>query len=108
MLLLSVMTTVMEAYSQCSTIQLIAVALPILYVLHTIFLHMGSTSSNPIVWSWIPHLRSAFQFGQDPNSYLAQCKKKYGSVFTLNLGGRHITFITDPQAYPLVTKARDG
>lgn len=91
-----------------STGQAICVGLVLAFLLYTYSLHMGYNSSNPIVWSWVPHLRSALLFGSDPNTFLAKCKASYGSIFTLNLGGRHITFITDPSCYPHITKARDG
>jgi len=78
------------------------------FLLYTFWLHSGRPRGNPLVFSWVPHLRSALKFGQDPNTFLAECKKKYGPVFTLNLGGRLITFITDPECYPHISKARDG
>lgn len=44
----------------------------------------------------------------DPNSFLASAKNQYGPIFTVNLGGKLMTFVTDPAAYPLITKAREG
>ena len=91
-----------------STPVLVAIALPVAFVLYTVWLHSGYTRANPIVWSWVPHLRSALLFGQDPNAFLAACKKQYGPVFTVNLGGKLMTFVTDPACYPHITRAREG
>ena len=86
----------------------LAILLPLLYVLYTLWLHRSSSRANPLVWSWVPHLRSALLFGQDPNAFLAQCRDRYGPVFTLNLGGKMMTFVTDPAAFPLITRSRAG
>jgi len=92
-----------------STPVLVLLSLPLLFVLSTLFAHLGGNRrGNPLVWSWVPHMRSALAFGQDPNSFLRWCQRKYGSVFTVNLGGRKMTFVTDPRSYPMITKARDG
>jgi cytochrome P450 len=53
-------------------------------------------------------MRSALSFGRDPNSFLRECQAAYGPVFTVNLGGKKMTFVTDPRAYPAITRARDG
>ena len=71
-----------------SSTQSILLTLPILFIIYTFWLHSGRPIGNPLVWSWIPHLRSAVLFGQDPNAFLLACKKQYGNTFTVNLGGK--------------------
>jgi hypothetical protein len=93
---------------QLTATQLILLSLPLLYVIYTIVIHLGYPKSNPLVWSWVPHLRSAARFGADPNSFLLQCKQQYGDVFTVNLGGKKMTFVTNPECFPHITKGRDG
>jgi len=70
-----------------SPLALVLLSLPLLFAGWTYWLHWrGSRADNPLVWSWLPFLRSAAAFGTDPNTFLEQCRNKYGPVFSVNLG----------------------
>ncbi|SAM06979.1 hypothetical protein [Absidia glauca] len=45
----------------------------------------------PVVFSWIPVLGNAVQFGMDPITFLQDCQKKYGDMFTFTMVGKRVT-----------------
>ncbi|KAH7050239.1 cytochrome P450 51 [Macrophomina phaseolina] len=45
----------------------------------------------PVVFHWFPLLGSTVSFGMDPLKFFADCKKKYGDVFTFILLGQKTT-----------------
>ena len=49
----------------------------------------------PHVWSWLPFIGSAIQFGSDPLAFLRAQMKKHGDVFTAVVGGERMVFICD-------------
>lgn len=45
-----------------------------------------------MIQGWIPFMGYAFTFGKDPLPLLAECRKKYGEVFTVVVAGRRLTY----------------
>ncbi|KAI0399004.1 cytochrome P450 [Xylaria palmicola] len=50
-----------------------------------------SKSEPPLVFHWVPFIGNAISYGSDPCRFYAQCRNKYGDIFTFVLFGRHIT-----------------
>lgn len=61
----------------------------------------------PRVWSLIPLLGSALSFKRDPVSFLSECRKTYGGVFTINLAGARIVLLSDQAALGQYWSARE-
>jgi hypothetical protein len=47
---------------------------------------------------------SAISFGKNPPNFLNTCKSIYGSIFTLQLGPKKMTFLTNPYDYHIIGK----
>uniref|UniRef100_F6UPT3 Cytochrome P450 n=1 Tax=Ciona intestinalis TaxID=7719 RepID=F6UPT3_CIOIN len=54
----------------------------------------------------IPYLGRAINFYKDPVKFLKECEEKYGSVFTLFMGGQYFTFVTDPFVQHIIVKEK--
>lgn len=52
--------------------------------------------SPPLISGWIPWLGCSIPFYTNPTEFILDCKKKYGNIFTLYIGGRYFTYIMDP------------
>ncbi|XP_006140925.1 cholesterol 7-alpha-monooxygenase [Tupaia chinensis] len=53
----------------------------------------------PLENGWIPYLGCALQFGANPLEFLRANQRKHGHVFTCNLMGKYVHFITNPLSY---------
>ncbi|KAG8216712.1 cytochrome P450 [Butyriboletus roseoflavus] len=62
----------------------------ILNILRQLILPRDS-SLPPEVFHFIPIIGSAISYGNDPVTFFAQCKEKYGNIFTFVLLGRKVT-----------------
>ncbi|MEX1369331.1 MAG: cytochrome P450 [Nannocystaceae bacterium] len=58
----------------------------------------------PLVPGSLPYLGTALPFGRDATSFLQQCRREHGDVFTLFVAGRRMTFVCDPRSYPAVLR----
>lgn len=56
----------------------------------------------PEVQGGIPFFGHGMAFGRDPDSYLAQCRARYGDVFELRFPDGKRTFLLDPVDYQTV------
>lgn len=55
----------------------------------------------PLITGWLPWVGAAITFGRaKPALFLRQCQDTYGSVWTLHVAGRYMTFLTDPAMFP--------
>ncbi|OQR89612.1 cholesterol 7-alpha-monooxygenase-like [Achlya hypogyna] len=64
------------------------------------------TRSVPRVSYWVPFVGSSMAFSKDPVGFLNACKAAYGSVFEVLLAGQRMTFITAPNHYATILKAK--
>ncbi|XWW96012.1 hypothetical protein V2A60_003982 [Cordyceps javanica] len=48
-------------------------------------------SEPPRVIHWIPLIGNAIQYGTNPTKFFAECRAKYGDIFTFTLFGKQIT-----------------
>ncbi|XP_077023220.1 prostacyclin synthase [Tamandua tetradactyla] len=53
----------------------------------------------PLDLGTIPWLGHALEFGKDAASFLTRMKEKHGNIFTVLVGGRHVTVLLDPHCY---------
>uniref|UniRef100_A0A8C4NA98 Prostacyclin synthase n=1 Tax=Equus asinus TaxID=9793 RepID=A0A8C4NA98_EQUAS len=56
----------------------------------------------PLDLGSIPWLGYALEFGKDAASFLTRMKEKHGDIFTVLVGGRHVTVLLDPHSYETV------
>ena len=55
----------------------------------------------PLVTSMVPFVGCMVALGRGPPArFIARCREKHGPVFTVHVGGRHLTFVMDPQLFP--------
>lgn len=72
------------------------IVLGILLLLILLYYTPIRKKNAPPLIGYIPFIGCGSQFYKDPVTFLQQCKQKYGDVFTLYMGGRYMTFLTDP------------
>ena len=58
----------------------------------------------PIVWSWIPILGSAIEFGSRPSEFQEECAQKNEDIFGIVIAGQRMFIITDPHSGNVVLK----
>uniref|UniRef100_A0AAF6Z3X9 Prostacyclin synthase n=1 Tax=Bos taurus TaxID=9913 RepID=A0AAF6Z3X9_BOVIN len=56
----------------------------------------------PLDLGSIPWLGHALEFGKDAAGFLTRMKEKHGDIFTVLVGGRHVTVLLDPHSYDAV------
>ncbi|XP_044539639.1 5-beta-cholestane-3-alpha,7-alpha-diol 12-alpha-hydroxylase-like [Gracilinanus agilis] len=52
----------------------------------------------------IPWFGYTWHLSKDASSFLKKMQGRYGNIFTLQVGGRYITFVTDPLSFDAVLK----
>lgn len=63
----------------------------------------------PCVTSHLPFLGCAIEFGKGPPvQFIRRCFQDLGSIFTLHLAGRQMTFIFEPRLFPVFFGATGG
>ncbi|KAI8988310.1 cytochrome P450 [Mycotypha africana] len=62
----------------------------------------------PTVFSWVPFIGSAIEFGKDPIVFLKNCQKKYGDVFTFNLLHKRVTACVGPDGNQFIFNAKQN
>ncbi len=60
----------------------------------------------PLVRGSLPYLGVAVRFGKDATTFVQQCQREHGDVFTLFVAGKRMTFVLDPLSAPAVLKAK--
>ena len=58
----------------------------------------------PFIKSWIPYLGHGIAFGTDADKLLLGLQQQYGDEFTILMGGKKITFLTNPHDYDTLFK----
>ncbi|KFQ47214.1 PREDICTED: cholesterol 7-alpha-monooxygenase [Nestor notabilis] len=53
----------------------------------------------PLENGFLPYLGCALQFGANPLEFLREKQKKHGHIFTCQVAGKYIHFLTDPFSY---------
>lgn len=76
-------------------LSLICVAVTAAIFYHFVLLR-NDPNEPPLIKGNIPFLGCAIPFGRDMQSFLLQNQAKYGSIFTLYVGGKRIHVISDP------------
>ncbi|CAO0791825.1 unnamed protein product [Mucor circinelloides] len=62
----------------------------------------------PTVFSWVPIMGNAIEFGKDPITFLQNCQKKYGDVFTFQLLNKKVTACLGPDGNQFVFNAKQN
>ncbi|CEG81960.1 Putative Lanosterol 14-alpha demethylase [Rhizopus microsporus] len=62
----------------------------------------------PVVFSWVPFLGNAVEFGMNPINFLKECQKKYGDVFTFYMVGRRVTVFLGAEGNQFVFNAKQN
>ncbi|MCB9755390.1 MAG: cytochrome P450 [Myxococcales bacterium] len=58
----------------------------------------------PLVRGWLPYLGCAPAFGRDAPGFLERCRARCGSVFTLVIAGKRMTFLLDARDFEALIK----
>ncbi|XP_004680087.1 PREDICTED: 25-hydroxycholesterol 7-alpha-hydroxylase [Condylura cristata] len=58
----------------------------------------------PLIKGWLPYLGRSLELRKDPTGFLKSLQMQYGDTFTLLLGGKYITFMSDPSYFSSVMK----
>ncbi|KAI8361713.1 lanosterol 14-alpha demethylase [Blakeslea trispora] len=62
----------------------------------------------PVVFSWLPIIGNAIEFGKDPIDFLKTCQAKYGDVFTFKLLNKNVTACLGADGNHFVFNARQN
>ena len=62
----------------------------------------------PHVWSWLPILGSAIDFGKDPVGFVRAQRKKHGDIFTVLIGGNRMVFVCDHGMWNSIFRMREA
>ncbi|KAG1151301.1 hypothetical protein G6F37_001607 [Rhizopus arrhizus] len=62
----------------------------------------------PVVFSWIPFMGNAVEFGINPIAFLQKCQKKYGDVFTFYMVGKRVTVFLNADGNQFVFNAKQN
>ncbi|KAI9484148.1 MAG: cytochrome P450 [Benjaminiella poitrasii] len=62
----------------------------------------------PTVFSWVPIMGNAIEFGKDPITFLKKCQEKYGDVFTFQLLNKRVTACLGPDGNQFVFNAKQN
>ncbi|KAI7891254.1 cytochrome P450 [Mucor mucedo] len=76
-----------------------------LYVSSQTFIRKDS-KMVPTVFSYVPFMGNAIEFGKDPISFLKSCQAIYGDVFTFQLMNKKVTACLGPDGNQFVFNAR--
>jgi len=60
-----------------------------------------------VVWSWLPFLGSALDFGSDALKLLEAQRRKHGDVFVIVVAGNRMVFVCDEKAAAKIASSRD-
>nr|CAB3235938.1 25-hydroxycholesterol 7-alpha-hydroxylase-like [Phallusia mammillata] len=74
------------------------------YFLWFVTKRRNKSSEPPIVPYWIPWLGQGLNYQKNPFTFVQACAKKYGPIFSVFMGGRYFTFVTDPFTHPTIAK----
>ncbi|XP_063281747.1 prostacyclin synthase [Pelobates fuscus] len=72
----------------------------LLYV--SLFRRTRRPHEPPLDRGFIPWLGHALEFGKDAAKFLSRMKEKHGDIFTVQVAGRFITVLLDPNSYDAV------
>ncbi|XP_078008542.1 7-alpha-hydroxycholest-4-en-3-one 12-alpha-hydroxylase isoform X2 [Phascolarctos cinereus] len=83
-------------------IVLVTTVLVVLYRLGA--LRQRRPREPPLDKGLIPWLGHARDFCKDVSKFLKRMQERHGDIFTVQLGGRYITFVTDPFSFDAILK----
>jgi len=76
-------------------------------IVKLIIFNFPSKLCPPVLPAYIPFLGHIIGFGIHPRLFMIEAKKKLGGVFTLNMLGKRVTFVADPELHDLFFKPRN-
>ncbi|KAI8332679.1 lanosterol 14-alpha demethylase [Chlamydoabsidia padenii] len=91
---MAIITTILTLLPPPSILLVYSVlAVGVIIVIHILSQLIGpqNTKEPPVVFSWVPLVGNAFQFGTNPIDFLQKCQKKYGDTFTFTMVGKRVT-----------------
>uniref|UniRef100_A0A4X2JPW9 Cytochrome P450 family 8 subfamily B member 1 n=1 Tax=Vombatus ursinus TaxID=29139 RepID=A0A4X2JPW9_VOMUR len=83
-------------------IVLVTTVLVVLYRLGA--LRQRRPREPPLDKGFIPWLGHGRDFYKDASNFLKRMQERHGDIFTVQLGGRYITFVTDPFSFDAILK----
>ncbi|KAI8364766.1 cytochrome P450 [Radiomyces spectabilis] len=100
----------LQQLSMATVVWKIFLAIALFIVVHILsqLLLPRDRKRPPVVFSWIPVLGNAIEFGTNPIKFLQECQKKYGDVFTFYLVGKRVTVCLGPDGNQFVFNAKQN
>ncbi|XP_074139266.1 5-beta-cholestane-3-alpha,7-alpha-diol 12-alpha-hydroxylase-like [Sminthopsis crassicaudata] len=83
-------------------IVLVTTVLVVLYRLGA--LRQGRINEPPLDKGLIPWLGHAMDISKDASSFLKRMQERHGEIFTVQMAGRYVTFVTDPFSFDVILK----
>ncbi|KAM9094537.1 5-beta-cholestane-3-alpha,7-alpha-diol 12-alpha-hydroxylase [Sarcophilus harrisii] len=83
-------------------IVLVTTVLVVLYRLGA--LRQRRVNEPPLDKGLIPWLGHAMDMSRDASSFLKRMQERHGDIFTVQMAGRYVTFVTDPFSFDAVLK----
>ncbi|KAI8967248.1 lanosterol 14-alpha demethylase [Mycotypha africana] len=93
MAVISTLISSLPPLSTCITYVLLATTLYIILNIANQLFGPKNSKAPPVVFSWIPFMGNAIEFGINPIQFLQKCQKKYGDVFTFHMVGKKVTVL---------------
>ncbi|GAN01879.1 cytochrome P450 [Mucor ambiguus] len=93
---MAVLSTLITSLPSLSNIILYAFLSLVVYIVFDIVNQLfgpKDAKQPPVVFSWIPFMGNAVEFGINPIQFLQNCQKKYGDVFTFRMVGKKVTVL---------------
>ncbi|KAI7897729.1 lanosterol 14-alpha demethylase [Cokeromyces recurvatus] len=93
---MAIISTLASSLPPLSTLviyTLLAFGLSIIYNILNQLYGKKDPKAPPVVFSWLPFMGNAVEFGVNPIQFLQNCQKKYGDVFTFYMVGRRVTVL---------------
>ncbi|KAG1474751.1 hypothetical protein G6F56_000161 [Rhizopus delemar] len=85
-------------------------ALAVFIIINILNQWFGPKNSKepPVVFSWIPFMGNAVEFGINPIAFLQKCREKYGDVFTFYMVGKRVTVFLNAEGNQFVFNAKQN
>ncbi|KAI8074083.1 lanosterol 14-alpha demethylase [Gongronella butleri] len=108
---MAIVSTLLGAMPPASTLAVyLVLAVGVVFAIHILsqLIIPANPKQPPNVFSWVPLLGNAVQFGMDPISFIKDCQKKYGDVFTFTMVGKRVTVCLGADGNQFVFNAKQN
>ena len=80
-----------------SGIVLIGAAVVAFYVLYSLFAKKRGKGTPPIASIGVPLIGNYIEFAKNPVEFIEKCRSKFGSIYTVPMLHKNLTFLLEPE-----------